>query len=168
MRAIVDTFVSIDNALATVMKFVVVVMGIFVSFALVFGIVSRSFLGMQVFGLEELVLTAAMWLYMLGAALASREKSHLSADFIEAFSSNEILLKTMRLIATILSLIMAAFFVAWSYSLFAWGLDKEQVTPVFGIPQYVSQGSLFVGSIFLLLYTLRDFIHDVSKLLLKR
>lgn len=167
MRTIVDLFASIDNALAAFMKVAVVVMGIFVSFAMVFGIVSRSFLGVQVFGLEELVLTAAMWLYMLGAALASRERSHLSADFIEAFSSNETLHEVMRLIATVLSVVMAAFFVTWSYSLFAWGLEKGQVTPVFSIPQYISQGSLFVASVLLLLYALRDFIHDVCKLFYK-
>jgi TRAP-type transport system small permease protein len=167
MRAIVDLFTSIDNALAAVMKVAVVVMGIFVSFALVFGIVSRSFLGVQVFGLEELVLTAAMWLYMLGAALASRERSHLSADFIEAFSRNETLNEVIHLIATTLSLVMAVFFVTWSYSLFAWGLEKGQVTPVFSIPQYFSQSSLFVASILLLIYMLRDFIHDVGKLFFK-
>ncbi|GED23183.1 TRAP transporter small permease [Halomonas halmophila] len=167
MRSIVDLFASLDSALAACMKVAVVVMGIFVSFAMVTGIVSRAFLGIQVFGLEELVLMAAMWLYMLGAALASREKSHLSADFIEAFSSNETLHDVMRLIATAISVVMAAFFVTWSYSLFAWGIEMEQVTPVFSIPQYISQGSLFVASILLLLYAIRDLIHDVGKLSLK-
>lgn len=164
MRSIVDLFASMDNALVACMKVAVVVMGIFVSFAMVIGIVSRSLLGVQVFGLEELVLTAAMWLYMLGAALASRDRSHLSADFIEAFSSNETLHAVTRLIATVLSVVLAAFFVSWSYSLFAWGVEKGQVTPVFSIPQYISQSSLFVASILLLLYALRDLIHDGGKL----
>lgn len=167
MRSIVDLFASIDHMLATCMKVAVAVMGIFVSFAMVIGIVSRSLLGVQVFGLEELVLTAAMWLYMLGAALASRERSHLSADFIEAFSSNETLHDATRLVATALSVVMAAFFVTWSYSLFAWGVEKGQVTPVFSIPQYISQCSLFVASVLLLLYALRDLIHDVGKLFFK-
>lgn len=164
MKTIVDLFTSIDNAVASFMKIAVIVMGIFVSFAMVGGIVSRVLLGVPVFGLEELVLTAAMWLYMLGAALASRERSHLSADFIEAFSSNETLHYVMRLISTILSVVMAVFFVTWSYSLFAWGVEMEQVTPIFSIPQYISQGSLFVASILLLLYALRDLTHDVGKL----
>ncbi len=167
MKVIVDLFASIDNALASFMKVAVTVMGIFVSFAMVIGIVSRALLGIQVFGLEELVLTAAMWLYMLGAALASRERSHLSADFIEAFSSNETLHDATRLIATVLSVVMAVFFVTWSYSLFAWGVEKGQVTPVFSIPQYISQGSLFVASILLLLYALRDLTHDAGKLFFK-
>ncbi|WP_175507923.1 TRAP transporter small permease [Halomonas korlensis] len=168
MKAIVDLFASIDNVIASFMKFAVTVMGIFVAFAMVIGIVARALLGIQVFGLEELVLTAAMWLYMLGAALASRERSHLSADFIEAFSKNKTLPHVTRLIATGLSVVLAVFFVTWSYSLFAWGVEKGQVTPVFSIPQYISQGSLFVASILLLLYALRDLIHDAGKLFNKR
>lgn len=164
MKAIIDLFASIDNVLASIMKVVVTVMGVFVSFAMVVGIVSRALVGVPVFGLEELVLMAAMWLYMLGAALASRERSHLSADFIQAFSSNETLHDITRLIATVLSVVMAVFFVIWSYSLFSWGLARGQVTPVFSIPQYVSQGSLFVASILLLLYALRDLTHDTAKL----
>lgn len=167
MKAIVELLTSIDNAVALFLKFAVTVMGIFVAFAMVGGIVFRALLGIQVFGLEELVLTAAMWLYMLGAALASRERSHLSADFVEAFSRNETLQHVTKLIATVLSVVMAAFFVTWSYSLFAWGVEKGQVTPVFSIPQYISQGSLFVASILLLLYALRDLIHDAGKLFTK-
>ncbi|EPC00261.1 hypothetical protein L861_07130 [Litchfieldella anticariensis FP35 = DSM 16096] len=159
-----DHLTRIDNALAFIIKVAVTVLGLFISFAMVGGIVFRALLDVQVFGLEELVLIAAMWLYMLGAALASRERSHLSADFFQAFSDNEALHDAMRLIATALSVVMAAFFVNWSYSLFSWGFDKGQVTPVFGIPQYISQGSLLIASILLLLYVLRDLIHDVSKL----
>jgi len=112
-------------------------------------------------------LMAAMWLYMLGATLASRERSHLSADFFQAFSDNVALHDRMRVIATTLSVVMAGFFVAWGYSLCSWGFEKRQVTPVFGIPQYLSQGSLFAASILLLLYVLRDFIHDISNLIIK-
>ncbi|MCG2581140.1 MAG: TRAP transporter small permease [Marinobacter sp.] len=167
MKTIMDYLARVDNVLAFVIKVAVTVLGLFISFAMVVGIVFRALLDVQVFGLEELVLMAAMWVYMLGAALASRERTHLSADFFQAFSDSEALHDTMRLIATILSVVMAGFFVAWSYSLFSWGFEKGQVTPVFGIPQYLSQGSLFVASILLLLYVLRDLIHDISKLFRK-
>ncbi|QTP57470.1 TRAP transporter small permease [Billgrantia antri] len=164
---ILELLSRIDNVFAFVIKVAVTVLGLFIAFAMVGGILFRALLGIQVFGLEELVLMAAMWLYMLGAALASRERTHLSADFFQAFSDNEVLHSTMNLVATTLSLLLAVFFVRWSYSIFSWGFEKGQVTPVFGIPQYFSQASLLVASVFLLLYVLRDFVHDVSKLVLK-
>lgn len=157
-------FAVLDNAIVMFMKAAVTLLGAFVAFAMVIGIGSRALLDTPFFGLEELVLMAAMWLYMLGAALASRERSHLSADFIQAFSKNETLNNVTRFIATAISLFIAVLFVTWSYSLFAWGFEKGQVTPVFGIPRYFSQGSLFVASILLLIYTLRDFINDTRLL----
>lgn len=167
MKNIINYLMYIDNIIAYIVKVIVTVLGIFIPFAMVGGIISRALLGVQVFGLEELVLMAAMWLYMLGAALASREKSHLSADFIQAFSRNKTLNDVMRLIASILSVMMAVVFVTWSYSLFYWGVDKGQTTPVFSIPQYFSQGSLLIASMLLLLYALRDLIHDLSGLFKK-
>lgn len=165
MKTMMDNLARADKVLAFVIQGAVTVLGLFISFAMVIGIVFRALLEVQVFGLEELVLMAAMWLYMLGAALASREGTHLSADFFQAFSSNESLNDIVKLIATILSAVMAGFFVGWSYSLFSWGFERGQVTPVFGIPQYISQGSIFVGSVLLLLYVLRDLIKDVGKVL---
>ncbi|WP_409524308.1 TRAP transporter small permease [Nitrincola sp. MINF-07-Sa-05] len=167
MKIIFEYCLRIDKVLAFILNAVVTLLGLFISFALFVGIVSRSVLGIQVFGLEELVLMAAMWVYMLGAALASRERSHLSADFFQAFTDNECLHDSMRIVATVVSLVMAAFFVSWSYSLFSWGFEKGQTTPVFSIPQYISQGSLLVASILLLLYTLRDLIGDIGKLFIK-
>lgn len=160
-------FAVLDNAIVIFMKAAVTLLGVFVSFAMVIGIASRSLLSTPVFGLEELVLMAAMWLYVLGAALASRERSHLSADFIQAFSKNQSLNNITRFIADAISLVIAVLFVTWSYSLFAWGFEKGQVTPVFGIPRYLSQGSLFFASILLMIYTLRDLIND-TRLLLKK
>lgn len=167
MKTLLEYLARADSMLAYIIQGAVTVLGIFISFAMVVGIVFRSLLEVQVFGLEELVLMAAMWLYMLGAALASRERSHLSADFFQAFTDSEILHDIMRLIATAVSVMMAIFFVSWSYSLFSWGFQKGQVTPVFGIPQYISQGSLFIASILLLLYVLRDLTHDLGKLFRK-
>ncbi|WP_104203355.1 TRAP transporter small permease [Billgrantia saliphila] len=162
MKGIKYYFAVFDNAVTMLMKIIVTALGIFVSFAMVIGIASRALFNVPVFGLEELVLMAAMWLYMLGAALASRERSHLSADFIQAFSTNQTLHDVMRLIATLLSIVMAIFFVAWSYSLFSWGFERGQVTPVFSIPQYISQGSLLVASVLLLLYAVRDMVNDIG------
>ncbi|GHB01419.1 TRAP transporter small permease [Modicisalibacter luteus] len=167
MKAIIGYIVAVDNALAFILKAGVVALGIFISFAMVGGIVFRTLLGVQVFGIEELILMGAIWLYMLGAALASRERSHLSADFFQAFSNNETLLDIMSLVATTLSLVIAVFFVVWSYSLFSWGFDQVQVTPVFRIPQYFSQASLLVASILLFCYALRDLVKDVSRVYTK-
>lgn len=161
MNTIIKSLTHIDHALAFFMGAIVTILGVFIAFSMVAGIILRSFLDIQFFGLEELVLIAAIWLYMLGAALASRERTHLSADFFQSFSKSAHLQAYVKTTATFISVIMALFFINWSYSLFSWGLEKKQVTPVFSIPQYVSQGSLFIASILLLIYSARDLVKDI-------
>ena len=60
----------------------VIILSLVIAVGMVTGIVARSLLGQPLLGLEEIILFSVMWLYMLGAALASREDSHLSADFL--------------------------------------------------------------------------------------
>ncbi|EXJ12490.1 TRAP transporter small permease [Nitrincola nitratireducens] len=165
MNVIIKISVFIEKLIANLMSGVVVIFGLFIAFSMVSGIVLRTFFDIQMFGLEELILIAAMWVYMLGAALASREGSHLSADFFQTFSKNESVKITIRLIVGLISVVMALYFVSWSYNLFSWGFQRKQVTPVFSIPQYVSQVSLLVASVLICLYGARDLARDVLKLL---
>lgn len=164
MKALITTIHGLDHAAASIIKAVIIVLSVIVAFAMVIGIVARTVLGVPVFGIEEIILMAAVWLYMLGAIMASRERSHLSADFVQTFVKNETISGCVQILSTALSVVMSFFFIWWSYSLFSWGVDRGQVTPVFSIPLYLSQGSIFLASILLLLYSLRDLFHDVRKL----
>ncbi|MEA1079069.1 TRAP transporter small permease [Marinobacter qingdaonensis] len=159
------TFISrIDRVLAILIKPIVVVISLAVAVMLTYGIFTRAVLDAPVFGLEELVLMAAMWLYMLGAVLASRDRSHLTADFIEVITDNARVIKAVHLLATSISLFMAVMFAVWSYDLLQWGVQKGQTTPVFQLPWYLSQGSLFVASVLFIFYLIRDFLSDLTGL----
>lgn len=155
-------FLSIlDAGLGALLKTAVILSGLAIAVMLVAGIFFRSFFDAPVFGLEEIVLFCVMWFYMAGAVLASRERSHLAADFISVIFSNPRLLKVFGLIATLVSLIMALFFVNWSWSLVAWGLEKGQSTPVFQLPMWISQASLLFAAICFALYLARDVVSDL-------
>ena len=153
----------IDKILTMIVIPVVVVLSIAIASMLAWGIFSRSLLNAPVFGLEELVLISAMWLYMLGAVLAAKDRSHLTADFVSVIFKNEKLIAGFAILATTISIVMALYFVSWSYELMDWSLKKAQITPVFKLPWYISQSSLFVGSLALVFYLIRDFIKDCQK-----
>ena len=157
-------FQRIDQVLTAIIKPFVVLLSLFVACAMVFGIFARSVLSTPLLGLEELVLFSVIWLYMLGAGLASQERSHLTADFVHVVTDNERIRGAVRLVASVISMIMAVVFVVWSYDLLAWGLTKRQSTPVFQLPLYASQGSLFICSLLFVFYTFRDVINDLKSL----
>lgn len=152
----------IDALVVRIINPVLVIVGLAVALMLAVGIFSRSVLGKPVFGLEEVMLLSVMWFYMLGAALASRERSHLSADFVQVLSSNPKVWRAASLVSTIISLGVAVMFVTWAWDLFAFGLERGQTTAVFAIPWWVSQVSLVVASIAFVIYLIRDLILELA------
>lgn len=162
MAKLLALMASVDRFLAFIIKPIVVVISFLVAVLLAYGIFTRSILGQPVFGLEELVLLGAMWLYMLGAALASRDRSHLSADFVQVIFKNPRVIRFVHIVAALISLFMAIMFATWSYDLLYWAVKKGQTTAVLKLPWYLSQGSLFVASILFIFYQLRDTMDDIN------
>ena len=151
----------LDVGLAGLLKTAVVVTGLAIAGMLAAGIFFRSVLETPVFGLEEIVLFCVMWFYMAGAVLASRDRSHLAADFVTVIVSNPRVLKAVALVAALISLGMAICFTTWSWSLVSWGLEKGQTTPVFHLPMWVSQASMLFAAACFVVYLLRDVIADL-------
>lgn len=162
MSKLLEIMAAIDRVLAFVIRPIVVFISLAVAIMLVYGIFSRAVLNVPVFGLEELVLLGAMWLYMLGAVFASRERSHLSADFVQVMCKNQTVIRFMHMVATVISLFMAFMFATWSYDLLEWGIMKGQKSTVFKLPWYLSQSSLFFASVLFIFYLARDFISDLN------
>ena len=153
---------KLDSLLVRIFHPILIVVGLSVALMLVVGILTRTFLGAPLFGLEEIMLLGVMWFYMLGAALASRERSHLSGDFMKVLTKNHVVWRAASIASTLISLAAGVLFVIWSYDLFAWGVQRGQATPVFSIPWVVSQSSLFFASILFVAYLLRDLIHELT------
>ncbi|NMG29460.1 TRAP transporter small permease [Aromatoleum evansii] len=152
----------LDALVVRIVNPILVLIGLAVALLLAIGIFSRAVLGKPVFGLEELMLLSAMWFYMLGAALASRERSHLSADFVQVLTSNPKIHRAASLVSTVISLGVAVMFATWAWNLFAFGLERGQTTAVFGIPWWTAQVSLLVASIAFVIYLIRDLILELS------
>lgn len=157
-------FKFVDWLFEKIVAPIVVIIGLFVALAFVVGIIARSFLGISLFGVEELILMAVVWFYMLGAILASKDSAHLRADFVSVMVNSERVEVMFQILATLISIAMAGLFMSWSYDLFQWALRRGSSTPIFSIPVYISQVSLFVAATFMMLYLIRDLVRDIQTL----
>lgn len=162
MQSILSLIHYIDDKLNMIIRPLVVILSLLVAGGMVYGIVSRSVFNAPFLGLEELLLFAVMWLYMLGASLASREGSHLSADFVNAYVQSQALKDTIRYLSMAISSIAIIAFIIWSYSLFNWGVTMQQSTPVFQLPMFVTQSSIFFSSLLFMFYMLRDILLEIN------
>lgn len=131
-----------------------IAMGVVVAL-MVFLIVAR-FANISVVGIFEIVSLFAMVSYMLGAAIASRRHQHLVVDWLDAKLTDPRQRAIQQLAVALCSAVAMAMFAYWSYRMLAWGMKRPQFTPSFGIPMWLPQTTLMVGSVCCLLYALRD------------
>lgn len=149
---------KLDTLIYRIIRPVVVVIGLGVALLLVVGIVARSILGTPIFGLEEIMLLAIMWFYMMGAVLASREGSHLKADLIDVLTDDPAIHRIVGIIATVISIFASLAFCYWAMDFLAFSVSRWQTTPVFKIPFWVSQISILLAAVLLTAYLIRDLI----------
>ncbi|WP_068304533.1 TRAP transporter small permease [Pararhodobacter sp. CCB-MM2] len=127
--------------------------------ALTFFIVIARFTEIAVVGIYEIILLAAVLMYMLGAVIASRNGSHLRVDWLDTRLTSPGARRAQRLAIATVSLITTGFFVYWTYRMFAWGLVRPQHTPAYGIPLWIPQAAFLIGSVGCFLCALRDTIN---------
>jgi len=164
MNTLLEALSRVDRAHITIHKVLLAILSVVVSVLMVIEVVTRFVFQSPFFGLEEITLICMMWIYMIGAVVASYKKSHLTAEMVDLATSNKRVLSITKALATFITLVIAGFVLTWSYNLFAWGLEKQQGTPVFRIPWVVSQSSLFFASIMFVVYLFRDLICDLRSI----
>jgi len=152
-------------SLVMAQKIILIFASLILAGVMAFEVFSRYFLGYPVWGWEELAMISAMWLYMIGAAMAAYEGAHLKTDIMSLWVKNQRNLGIIRVLTTLISLVMAGFMAYWSSSLLFWGLERPQTTAVFEIPWVVAQGSLFVAGVMISIYFLRDLLRQAGDIL---
>lgn len=111
-------------------------------------------------GFEELATLAAFWLYMVGTAYGSREKSQITADILEVLLPESRGKEIMMLVKWLLTFILSCVFAYWAFTLVMWTLQTGAKTTVYKIPNTLIQSSILVGTglsaIYNLLYLVRE------------
>lgn len=151
-------FSRLDSSLRRFLNVSCVFLNIAVTLLMVTEIVLRYVLNSSLRGLPEIYLLLVMWLYMLSTSMASANKSHLRIDIISSLIRSSRVESIYRLIIAVLMTIISLYFVRWSYGLFHWGLIRPTTTPILNLPGLATQSSIFVASILVTGYSLRDLI----------
>lgn len=147
---------GVFDTLAAIAMAVVVGLMVFLIFA--------RFANISVVGIFEIISLFAMASYMLGSAIASRRHQHLVVDWLNEKLTDPRKRALQQLVVGLASALAMALFTYWTYRMLAWGMKRPQFTPSFGIPIWVPQLSLVVGSVGCLSYALRDVVNSLIAL----
>ena len=154
----------IGGAIARLLDAIAVVTSLAVAGLMTFLVVARYILGLSVVGLHELIMLAAVALYMVGAVIASRRKEHLTVDWIAGAMTQPRKKAAHDLLVATLTIIITTFFMVWAYWMFSWGLKRPQTTPAYQIPLWIPQMAIGLAAVGCFCYAVRDFINALLRL----
>ena len=95
---------------------------------------------------EEIAVTPAFWVYMMGAAYAVYERSHITVDIVAVMIHNPKRRLIVRFIAALITLGLAMLFVYWGYQFFVSDLALQIETATLRYPMIYGRCSIFFAA----------------------
>ncbi|MFU8769185.1 MAG: TRAP transporter small permease, partial [Desulfotignum sp.] len=96
--------------------------------AMLLELLVRFFFKQSIFGLSDFIGFTSVWLYAIGAALASYDRTHIKAEFVNVFARSTRVRNLCRLVSALISAGMSAIFTKWSWDLCVYSVAVGEVT----------------------------------------
>lgn len=116
-----------------VQRYLLIMSGVALLVLVTLQVFTRYVMGISVLGIEELACFSAVWSYFLGSSLGAWERGHISAGFVELVSRNSTIISATKMIASILTVVIAAWVTVWAWQYFAFSLLRGSTSPDTGI-----------------------------------
>ena len=146
------------DALILFQKAVMVIGGCVIALLILTEVFLRYVLASPLFGVEELILFIAMWLYFIGASYGSYERSHIQAELLHVWFKDPRSYARVKTLSCSITVFLAITMVKWSYPYFVWGITRGAKSQALLLPMVVSQSAVFVGSILMCIYFITELV----------
>jgi len=151
-------FERLDRLLMQLASWVIVLASVVLIILVAFLVLDRLAIGTSWMGIHELALMAAMWLYMVGAIVALRNREHISVDYLAGKIANPRGVAVLALVNSLIVLVITIFFARLALDLLHWTTTRPQRTPALGLSQLWAQSALIVAAGFAVIYAVRDLV----------
>lgn len=124
----------------------------------------RYVLKAPLMGIEEVLLFPAIWLYMLGGANASWERTHIECGILTLYIKRPFTMKIFRIVKSLFSIGIGFWLLYWAYWYFAYGMRVQKTSAILHIPMVIGQSAIFIGLSLMVFYAiieLLDYIRDL-------
>lgn len=155
------------NAFSIVCVFSTVALTLIICVATFFRYVVKG----DLYGYEEWVKILAFWLYFLGAAMGSYNRTHVSADLVNAYCPDGKFKLFLVFLRNLVTVGVSLLFAWYGYEFFMFGFAGPlgtgiaiPKTTVWRISLWVGYLSVFMGLVFMAIYFTRDLIHSIRAL----
>ncbi len=152
-----------DRILDYSMRTIIIAITIMASCTMLLQVIARYVFEIAISGLDEITGHTAVWLYMMGAAYGSFDRSQIKAEMAHLVVKNERILNLVRALATIIGVVVAGYMISWSWEYIQWSLKKHEMTPTLRLPTVIFQVSILIGAVLMVYYFIREAIDYLRK-----
>ena len=161
VKKIVNGFL---NGLAAVQKTLSVIICLIVPVIIVVQVFMRYVLKVPLMGIEELLIFFIIWLYMLGGAVASRERTHISCGILTLYMKKPLTIKIFEVCKALFGVICGAWICRWGWWYFTYSLNLWKVSDLLHIPMFIGEGAVFIGFALMLIFSLQELVENIKNL----
>ncbi|MGD9187643.1 MAG: TRAP transporter small permease [Desulfobacteraceae bacterium] len=145
-----------DKVIDYAMRTIIIIITIMASCTMLLQVVARYVFEVAISGLDEITGHTAVWLYLMGAAYGSFDRSQIKAEMIHLVIKNQRILNIVRAISTLIGAVVAGYMATWSYGYVRWSILKHEVTPTLQTPTVIFQIAILIGAILMVYYFIRE------------
>ena len=116
-------------------------------------VILRYLLHLPLMGIEELLLFPSIWLYMLGGANASRERSHIECGVLVLYMRKEKSLAFFKFIKTAIAFVISCWLTYWAWWFFMYSLNTWKLSDLLYLPMFFGESAIFIGLVLMTLFT---------------
>lgn len=127
-------------------------------------VIARRVLKTNLMGIEELMIFPMIWLYMLGGANASYEKSHIECGILTLYIKKERSICIFEMIKRLLCVVILTWLCYWGFFFFSYSLKTWKLADITMMPLFYANIALTVGFVLMEIYAIRDVIAAFQRL----
>lgn len=138
-----------------IQSIILIILGIAMVTVTVVAVVMRYIFNSQLFGSDELLSFIIIWSYWMGGAYGSFEDSHISADITGIMIKNKKVLRTVRIIQRLLTVMITAVLAYWAVAKYMPKImAQNNVTTALRMPLVIGRMSSVVGMVLMFFFSL--------------
>lgn len=146
------------KGLVQLQRLFMLVAGCIITLLVFIEVMLRYVMGSPLFGVEELIVLIAMWLYFIGASYGAYDRSHIKAELVHTWIKAPKKVALVRSISSGITFILSLIMVSWTYPFFIWSITQGGTSQALLLPMYYSQSAIFVGAILMSVYFFTEFV----------
>jgi TRAP-type C4-dicarboxylate transport system permease small subunit len=129
---------------------------------IVTSVLTRYILKTSMFGVEEIILLVAMWLYFIGGVYGSYKDNHITADVLSTYVKSEKTKRILRIFVTGLCLVISIILAVWGIIYINWSLQVGGATVGLQIPMIFLRLPLCIGFIMMCLFNVYHLVNVIT------